>query len=776
MVAVVAGMYFYARWRVSRAVHQVPAPIGLDIQQTAEGFSISKSEQGRTLFTVSASKAVQFKEGGVAALHNVKIVVYGKDASRFDRIVGDDFEYDPKSGDITAKDKVLMELEANPEGLKHSDQTPPTKSRNPMHLETEGLVFNKNTGDASAKGKVRFATAEASGSAVGVGYVSKTGTMTLRSAVEMTFTRPQPFRLTADHGVITKTPREVVLNAAHLTRDQQHMWSEQATFFLRDDDTVERIVAEGDVEGEFPGNSSAHARADRAEMLLTGSRNLLTLATLTGGVQLSTQGAQPAEADAGRVILHFAGEQVLKSVHAEDGVRLTQKRQNVVNAGPGSVSQASAGEQDVEMTAPTMDVAVKDGRQVELAETTGPPEIVITQPSTQQKTVVTARRFTAKFTEKNRLSLLHGEPDAKIVSSTRGEPDRVSTSPTLDVAFQPDGGISTITQAGGLAYVSGTQKAWAQRGTYTAADGMLVLSGFPRVVDGGMTTTAKTIRFNRINGDAIADGDVKSTYLDLHRSEPKADSHPITPSAGVMGAPGSLGAPAQPDEGMLASSDPIHVASRSMTAHHASATAVYTGDARLWQNGNLVEAPTLEFDREHRLLEAESTAAQAVKTVFVQVDKSGKVTPIIITSPYLTYHDAERKAFLNGGVTATGSDTTITSRQMTVYLVARGKFAGGGTGGTSPVFGSPSSAGQVEKIVAEKDVVVTEPTRRGIGDRLVYTAADDRFELTGGPPSIFDAERGKITGDSLTFFKRDDRVLVEGRETSPAVTRTQVAR
>jgi lipopolysaccharide export system protein LptA len=82
----------------------------------------------------------------------------------------------------------------------------------------------------------------------------------------------------------------------------------------------------------------------------------------------------------------------------------------------------------------------------------------------------------------------------------------------------------------------------------------------------------------------------------------------------------------------------------------------------------------------------------------------------------------------------------------------------------------------VEKIVAEKEVVVTEPTRRAIGDRLVYTAADDRFELTGGPPSIFDAERGKITGDSLTFFKRDDRVLVEGRETSPAVTRTRVAR
>ena len=38
MIAVVAGMYFYARWRVSRVVHEIPAKIGLNVQQTAEGF------------------------------------------------------------------------------------------------------------------------------------------------------------------------------------------------------------------------------------------------------------------------------------------------------------------------------------------------------------------------------------------------------------------------------------------------------------------------------------------------------------------------------------------------------------------------------------------------------------------------------------------------------------------------------------------------------------------------------------------------------------------
>src|SRR5208337_1008801 len=98
---------------------------------------------------VSASKAVQFKGGGRAELHDVKIVVYGKDAGRFDRITGDDFEYDPGSGNVSAKGTVLIDLEANPEGMRHSDQTPPEQTpgqtKVPIHLETNGLVFNKNT-------------------------------------------------------------------------------------------------------------------------------------------------------------------------------------------------------------------------------------------------------------------------------------------------------------------------------------------------------------------------------------------------------------------------------------------------------------------------------------------------------------------------------------------------------------------------------------------------------------------------------------------------------
>ncbi len=764
MIGTVAGMYFYARWRVSKAVHDIPAKIGLDIQQTAEGFSISNSREGRTQFTVSASKAVQFKEGGRAELHNVKIVIYGKDASRFDRITGDDFEFDRVSGNVSAKGTVLIDLEANPEGMLHSDQTPPEQTKQPIHLETNGLVFNSKTGDASATGKVTFQTPQASGSAVGIQYVAKTGTMNLLSAVAMTVSRPQPVHLDADHGVITKQPRLVVLTGVHMTREGQQMESDSATFFLREDNTVDHILAEGDVRSELRGrvvpssetsNPETHARCDRAEMWLTGTRNLLTTAILSGNVQLAagdaasrvSTGTQATEAAAGRVTLHFAGQQILQTVHAEEGVRLTQKKSQ--NGAGGVVASLPAKDaQDIEMTAPVMDFIVKDGHLLERAETSGPPQILITQPGSNQKTVVTASKFTATFTEKNRLATLHGEPDAKIVSNkigggqvgASGQADRVSTSAMLDVVFRPEGGVASIAQSGSVAYVDGTEKAWAQRGEYTVADQMLVLSGSPRVVDNGMTTTAQTIRMNRVTGDAIAEGSVKSTYSDLK---------------------------VQPDGGMLASSDPIHVTSRSMTAHRSPAIAVYNGDARLWQDASVVEAPTLQFDRDRRSLFAQGNLAQPVSTVLVQVDKSGKATPVHITSAHLNYTDAERKIFLDGGVTAKGPDTTMTGQQMTVFLLPRS---------ASPATAGPGAPGQVDRIVAERNVVITQPTRHATGERLVYTAADAKFVLTGGTPSIFDAERGKITGDSLTFYRHDDRVLVEGREASPTVTKTQVAR
>jgi len=58
----------------------------------------------------------------------------------------------------------------------------------------------------------------------------------------------------------------------------------------------------------------------------------------------------------------------------------------------------------------------------------------------------------------------------------------------------------------------------------------------------------------------------------------------------------------------------------------------------------------------------------------------------------------------------------------------------------------------------------------------MYGADEEKFVLKGtpgSPPSIFDAEHGQITGVSLTFFNRDDRVLVDSSN-SESITQTRL--
>jgi lipopolysaccharide export system protein LptA len=145
-------------------------------------------------------------------------------------------------------------------------------------------------------------------------------------------------------------------------------------------------------------------------------------------------------------------------------------------------------------------------------------------------------------------------------------------------------------------------------------------------------------------------------------------------------------------------------------------------------------------------------------------DASSRLT---ITAAHLTYADADRRAHYDGGVNATGTGFQATADQTDVYLVPQSQTSSDQ---------SLNTPGRLDRMVADGHVVIQQPGRRALGQKLVYTASDDKFVLTGGPPSIFDAERGKITGVSLTFFRGDDRVLVEGEASTPVVTQTRVAR
>lgn len=261
LTMVVAAMYFYARRQATNVLKTIPAKIGYDIKQTAHGFQFSKSDGKRTLFTVQASDVKEFKVNGNAELHNVSIVLYGRDSSRFDRIYGDDFAFNQKTGDVTAKGEVQIDLVGNPTGLTSPDQSAPKELKNPIHLKTRDLVFNKESGNAFTDARVEFETPQASGSAVGVTYAGKSNVLTLESQVHLVLTGTEAAVLDAEHGVITNDPRQIVLDRPKLKRESGTMRSERAVFYLGPENHVERVVATGDVTNDartLKAESSPH--------------------------------------------------------------------------------------------------------------------------------------------------------------------------------------------------------------------------------------------------------------------------------------------------------------------------------------------------------------------------------------------------------------------------------------------------------------------------------------------------------------------------------------
>ena len=800
LILVVAGMYFYARSRATNVLKQIPGKIGYDIKQTASGFQFSKSDGKRTLFTVQASDVKQFKLNGNAELHKVSIVLYGRDSSRFDQIYGDDFAFNQKTGDVTANGDVQIDLVANPGGLRSPDQATPKELKNPIHLKTRNLVFNKDSGNATTAERVELRTPQATGWAMGVKYAGKNNTLTLESEIHVVINGPYAAFVEADHGVITNDPRQITLDHPRLRRPDGTVRADQAVFYLGPDNQVERVLATGNVTTEAriqeTGRSAAkrnsaiasaaetsqmHSRADQVEFVLEGKQDLLRLITMSGKVNFEQTGAQPVQGEAGRAIFEFAGQNQLQRVHALDGARLTQKS---ATGGNPAAKNLATGPQDFEIVANGIDFTVAGGHTLQHAVTSGQAHITITQgPGSsalsaqrpaEERTVVTAGRFNAEFAStdgRNHLTSLHGAPDARIVNSTPSEPDRVSTSDTVDARFLPLGGIEAVTQQGNVVYNDGKDadkrmQAWANSARYTPTDQLLVLTGNPRLVSGGMATTANTIRINRASGEALAQDDVKSTYNQLKE---------------------------QPNGALLASSSPIHVTSHSMTASNHPGIALYSGNARLWQDANIIEAPAIEFDRDRRFLTAQGTPSHPVKTILVQAEKAAskptpteknqgktgstsassasrgdaKSGPIVITALKLTYADSERRVHYEGEVDAKGADFSASAKAVDVYLLARSQ-----TSNTQLLAGPV----QLDRMVAQDNIVLQQPKRRAEGQKLVYTASDDKFVLTGGPPSIFDAEQGKITGVSLTFFRGADRVLVEGGASTPVVTQTRVAR
>ena len=68
---------------------------------------------------------------------------------------------------------------------------------------------------------------------------------------------------------------------------------------------------------------------------------------------------------------------------------------------------------------------------------------------------------------------------------------------------------------------------------------------------------------------------------------------------------------------------------------------------------------------------------------------------------------------------------------------------------------------EMEKTIAQRNVVLIQPNRKGSGDWVEYTAANEVAVLKGNPARVDDAEKGSTEGGRLTVYMREDRVVAD---------------
>ena len=111
LVTTVLGIVVY-RWRTLRPDKHEPHPRALpvNVNQQQSGFSFTRSDNGRQVFTVHAARTTAFNGGGETVLNDVWVEVFGRSGNRHDLIRTRACNYNRESGELMAKGGISAQF------------------------------------------------------------------------------------------------------------------------------------------------------------------------------------------------------------------------------------------------------------------------------------------------------------------------------------------------------------------------------------------------------------------------------------------------------------------------------------------------------------------------------------------------------------------------------------------------------------------------------------------------------------------------------------------
>ncbi len=760
LAVIVAGVFARRSWQ-ARQVEKSAPPVPAAIQQRSAQFSFSKVEKDRTLFTVRASRATEFKEGNRNELEDVWITIYGSAGQRLDNIHTHACEYISSTGRITCAGEVQMDLQSAQDARSHPAASPEARV---VHVATSNVSFDRETGAARTDQPVVFRFPYGQGRGVGATYSSQEGLVRLERNVELTLSpssdagvprraaesgrdhTTEPIRLTGGSleyrqdaatlrllTAVHATQANLELSAGELAleldddlrakrlvamhrpelrssgaRGQAMFFGDEFVALFRPEGWTERILAKGNARGDAKGPSGEdHIEAQQLDVEMVPRKNRARLVTASGNVKAqSTHGSVSRRLETATLRLWFAENK-------KAGGQRLERAESPVPA-------------TVEWTAPSSN-AGKTGSEI---------------------TRVRGQQMAAEFDQRKQLRTIAGHNGVEIERQSPGRRSQTSSSREFIARFGPDSSWTEIEQTGSVRLREADRTAQGDRAKLERATDIVTLTGSVVFSDATSRTTAQSLTFNQRTGETRADGGVRSSEL----------------------SPGRSGVPNLAPQ-------PANISSEHLVANSQNGRALYYGTARLWQGDSVVQADSIELLRETRQLKAQGDVQavfpQAAGTVVAPPNASAATNkgqgqpagPEVwhFRAGTLTYWSGEDRARLEQDVRAESRQAQITSRALELFFAAPSGASGPGAGGK-----------QVTRAVATGGVTVREGDRRATGDRAVYTAAEGKFVISGGHPTIYDAFRGTTTGRQLTFYFVNDTIVVDSEEGSRTLTRHRV--
>jgi lipopolysaccharide export system protein LptA len=695
-----------------------------------------------------------------------------------------------------------------------------------IHATTSGLVYMQKLGIAATSEPIEFQLDQMTGHAIGADYNSDSGELLLHAAVTMNgIAGGRPVALTASTADLDNRDQRAFLTHAKYVSQGQTVAAEQATLHTRPDGTLARIEAQGNVTMESQGATivSAHgdvllnAQSQPESVLLTGgilytddrplrqARGQAQEALITYDTQAKPQ---PKHAV-------FTG-----SVHMTERTRATEAGREpwsvrdltaakvdavLVAAGPGKSEL-----RDAEATGSPRLMVVNNGS---LANAHGEGRTDLSADDLKTHLI-----GTGDPKQRPQIDTVMGRGHTVLRQLGADGIEQTSAGDTLDAKLRPTvSGVRPAGAASGAAVgrqVSDTllsavqqghvtitrrvpakaamttsghansgddiQHAVAERAVYDGDLDRMMLTGSVALTDAGSELWANQVALDRETGNARAEGAVKVNYVQASSAQ----------TASSQAAP----------------AEPTHILADRAEMEHATQIATFYGKpVRLWQGGFQVQAPAVELARAQKRLIARgevstgwSTAAQAaqVHTVLLvaRSDKPGTAKPTTekpatakpsqtgaaarspdvarVASGGLVYSGTLDQADFTGGVRVESAEGTMLAREAIAYLqtpaatgsstnAAPANAKAGGPAGSDAADGL-SMSGRVQRVVATGSIQVEQPGRRATGERLVYTASDALYVLTGetgAPPKLVDSLRGTtVTGAALLFHAGDQSV------------------